>query len=256
MTTREELLSDTFLTLADTLVDDFDLIEVFTALAERSVQLLDADAAGILIADQRGAMQVIATSSEKARLLELFQVQADEGPCLDAHRLGRVVSHLDLDHDSPWPRFGPRALEAGFRSVHAVPMRQRTERVGAFNLFMETPKTLEGADVLAAQALAHAATIALLQDHAAREAQVLTTQLQHALDSRVVIEQAKGVLAERSGVDMDEAFVVLRNHARDHNERLGDVVRAVVDNTLSAGVMQRLLRASEERAAPDKSTSS
>ena len=164
MASREELLADTFLQLADTLVEDFDVIELLTMLSGRCVELLDASATGILLADVHRTLHVVAASSEQANLLELFQIQNSEGPCLDAFRTGKAVIHGDLGVDSPWPAFGRRAIEEGLPSVHAFPMRVRDTVLGTLNLFMATAGPLTSADVSVAQALAHAATIALLQD--------------------------------------------------------------------------------------------
>lgn len=232
MTTREALLADTFLKLADTLVDAFDVIEVLTTLTGRCVELLDAAATGILLADAQGHLQVMAASTESVNLLELFQVQNDQGPCLDSFRTGKAVIHGDLGAGSPWPQFGRKAIEAGLPSVHAFPMAVRGIVVGTMNLFMDSPGPLRADDVVIAQALAHAATLALLQNQATEDAQRLTAQLQGALNSRVTIEQAKGVLSEIAHIGTDEAFVRLRAYARNHNARLTDVAVAVANRTL------------------------
>ncbi len=238
---REELLADTFVQLADTLVDDFDIIELLTMLSGRCVELLDASATGILLADVHRSLHVVAASSEAVNLLELFQIQNSEGPCLDAFRTGKAVVHGNLGDASPWPAFGRKAIEAGLPSVHAFPMRVRDTVLGTLNLFMAEAGPLADADVTVAQALAHAATIALLQDRAASDANRLSAQLQGALNSRVSIEQAKGAIAERAGVGMDEAFARLRSYARDHNAKLTDVAEAVVSRTLPAPQIAILL---------------
>ncbi|MDP9074645.1 MAG: GAF and ANTAR domain-containing protein [Actinomycetota bacterium] len=232
MATREELLADTFVDLADTLVDDFDVIELLTMLSERCVLLLDATASGILVGDHRDTLQMIAASSEQAQVLELFQLQNHEGPCLDCYRSGQPVVHPDLATANPWPSFGSVALASGLPSVHAFPMRLRERVVGTLNLFMADAGPLSAADVAVAQALAHAATIAILQDHALREARSTVGQFQHALNSRVAIEQAKGVLAERGGISMDQAFSRLRGHARSHNLKLSTLAASLVERTL------------------------
>jgi len=238
---REELLADTFVQLADTLVDDFDIIELLTMLSGRCVELLDASATGILLADVHRSLHVVAASSEAVNLLELFQIQNEEGPCLDAFRTGKAVVHGNLGDASPWPAFGRKAIEAGLPSVHAFPMRVRDTVLGTLNLFMAEAGPLGDADVTVAQALAHAATIALLQDRAASDANRLSAQLQGALNSRVSIEQAKGAIAERADVGMDEAFARLRSYARDHNAKLTDVAEAVVSRTLPASQIAILL---------------
>ena len=237
--TREELLAETFLLLADTLVDDFDPIEVLTVVAERCVVLLGATATGIMIVDAQGLLHVVAESSEEARVLELFQIQNDEGPCLDAFHTGRPVIHPDLA-TSPWPQFGPLAIDAGLHAVHAFPMRLRADIVGTLNLFMGAAGDLTDVDVAAAQALAHAATITVLHDQAAQRSHQLTSQLQGALNSRVTIEQAKGALAERAKISPDEAFGRLRAYARSNNAKLTDVAAAFVARALPETVMAHL----------------
>jgi transcriptional regulator with GAF, ATPase, and Fis domain len=242
MATREELLATTFLQLADTLVDDFDVVELLTMLSDRCVELLDSAATGIMLANARGDLQVMAASSEDANVLELFQIQNEEGPCLDAFRSGQPVVHADLGRGSPWPRFGELATSAGLPSVHAFPMRVRSHVLGTLNLFMAASGPLSDADVVVAQALAHAATLALLHNEAARDSHRLTAQLQGALNSRVTIEQAKGAIAERAGIGTDEAFSRLRQYARNHNEKLTDVATGVVARTLPDAVLAELGR--------------
>ena len=182
----------------------------------------------------------MASSSEAMRVLELFEIQAQEGPCLDCYRTGRPVVNQDLAAvDGRWPRFAAEALAAGFRSVHALPMRLRGTVIGALNLFHVEPGEMRPADVDAAQAFADVATIAILQHRAALEAQVLNEQLNHALNTRIVIEQAKGMVAERAGLDMEQAFATLRNHARNHNLRLVDVAGDVISGALAVSALDR-----------------
>jgi GAF domain-containing protein len=241
MATREGLLAETFLQLADTIVDDFDVIELLTMLSGRCVDLLAAEASGILLVDTNGALQVVAASSETATLLELFQLQHEEGPCLDAFRSGRAVFRSDLAAESPWPSFSRAALAAGLRSVHAFPLRLRETVLGTLNLFMTEARPLTEADVIVAEAFAGAATIALLQDRAVSNLQQVNAQLQGALDSRVVIEQAKGTIAERAGIGMDAAFERLRTYARDRSAKLTAVAVAVVSHTLTEDEIADLL---------------
>jgi GAF domain-containing protein len=224
-------LADVFVEMADTLVDDFDVIDFLHVLAERCVQLLGVSAAGLLLTDQRGALQVVAASSERTRLLELFQLQTDQGPCVDCFRTGQPVSVADLPVAGRWPRFTAAAAEVGFAAVHALPMRLRDEVIGALNLFDTTPGPLDGGTLRVGQALADVATIGLLQQRAIHRRDVLTEQLQTALGSRVLIEQAKGVLAERLHLDLADAFTLLRSSARSHNRRLSDLAQAIVDGT-------------------------
>ena len=226
---NNERLVETFVELADTLIDDFDVIDFLTVLVDRSVELLDIDAAGLLLADQHGRLQVIASSNEHVRLLELFQLQNDQGPCLDAFATGAAVSEADLAAaDGRWPRFAPAAVVAGFMAVDALPMRLRDQVIGALNLFRTHTGSLTGTALRTAQALVDVATIGLLQERAIRRQEIVTEQLQGALTSRVIIEQAKGLVAERLGIDMDTAFVALRGYARNNNRKLGEVAEAVI----------------------------
>jgi len=242
---REALLAQTLVELADTLVDDFDVVELLTLLADRCVEVLDVSAAGLMLVSPGGDLRVMASSSDAMRVLELFEQQSEEGPCPDCYRSGKPIVNQNLAVvNGRWPRFAPRALEAGFRSVHALPMRLRGLTIGALNLFRADEGQLEEADVLAAQAFADVATIAILQHRAAAEAQVVNEQLQHALNTRIVIEQAKGVVAERAGLDMEQSFALLRNHARSHNLRLVDVAQAVIDGTLATRSLDPFPRSS------------
>jgi GAF domain-containing protein len=230
---REGLLTRTFVELADTLVDDFDVVELLTLLAHRCVEMLDVAAAGLMLVSPEGDLRVIASSSEEMRLVELFEIQAQEGPCPDCYRTGEPTFHGNLARDDGhWPRFGPVAVEAGFLSVQALPMRLRGVTIGALNLFRTETGSLEESDIVAAQALADVATIAILQHRAAIQAHLLVDQLNHALNSRVMIEQAKGILAERAGLDMEGAFAWLRKHARDHNQLLVDVAGSIIEGNL------------------------
>jgi len=241
--TRESVLARTIVELADTLVDDFDVVDLLTRLADGCVEVLDVAAAGIMLVAPDGQLRAMASSSDAMRLLELFEIQAQEGPCLDAHRTGRPVMNQDLDHaGGRWPRFAAEALAAGFHAVHALPMRLRGSVIGALNLFRDGPGEMGPADIEIAQAFADVATIAILQHRAALEAQVINDQLTHALNSRVVIEQAKGMVAERLDLDMEQAFTTLRRHARNHNLRLADVANAVIAGTIPASALDPLGR--------------
>jgi transcriptional regulator with GAF, ATPase, and Fis domain len=226
------LLSDTFVELTDTMVAGFDMIDFLHILTDRSVKLLDVSAAGLLLADPRGELRVVAASSEAARLLELFQIQNDQGPCLDCFRSGQPVQAADLAAEGQrWPQFAPAARQAGFGAVQALPMRLREQVIGALNLFRASPGPFDPANVRIGQALADVATISLLHERSMRHSDTLNEQLQTALNSRVIIEQAKGKLAERLGVDMDQAFNLLRDHARTSNRRLSDLAQAFIEGT-------------------------
>jgi GAF domain-containing protein len=236
--TRETLLARTFVELADTLVEEFDVVDLLTMLADRCVDVLGVSAAGLMLAAPGDELRAVASSSEEMRMVELFELQSREGPCLDCYHSGTAVLAPDLAAvDSPWPRFASVALSAGFGASLALPMRLRGATIGALNMFWAEKDAIDDGDVVVAQALADVATIAILQNRAIHEAQVLNEQLNHALNSRVVIEQAKGVLAEQAGLDMDHAFSRLRNHARNHNLGLADVARDVVDGRLNAGAL-------------------
>jgi GAF domain-containing protein len=231
---REALLARTLVELADTLVDHFDVVELLTMLADRCVEVLDVAAAGLMLVAPEGDLRVVASSSEEMRLVELFELQAQEGPCPDCYRTGQGTLSRDLAEDEArWPRFGPVALKAGFRSVHALPMRLRGVTIGTLNLFRADEGVLDDADIVAAQALADVATIAILQHRAALQAHIVIDQLNHALQSRIAIEQAKGVIAERSRLDMDQAFAWLRHHARSKNLLLVDVAHAVIEGDVT-----------------------
>jgi GAF domain-containing protein len=238
--TREERLIETLVELADTLVDDFDVIEFLHTLTSRATELLDAVEAGLLLADPGGHLQLMASSSERTRALELFQLQNEEGPCLECYRTGKPVIAEDLDAErGRWPRFVPEACKDGFASVHAVPLRLRQDVIGALGLFGAASGRLSEADLMACQGMAHIATISLLHQRAIGEAHTTANQLQLALNSRIVIEQAKGVLAERGSIDMDEAFQTLRTYARNHNRRLSGVADDVVHRNVDIAELVR-----------------
>lgn len=229
---REARLAEAFVTLADTLVADYDVIDLLHTLAERCMELLGAGEAGIMLADQRGGLRMAAASSESARLLELFELQVSEGPCLDCFGTGMPAVNRDLTAaDGRWPHFAPRARAEGFHAVSAIPLRLRDQVIGALNLFHTNPGGLDKAGQQIGQALADVATIGILQERALRRGEILTEQLQTALNSRIVIEQAKGILAEHAGNDltMDGAFDALRGYARAHNQRLSELATDIVN---------------------------
>ncbi|MGY1617854.1 GAF and ANTAR domain-containing protein [Geodermatophilus sp. SYSU D00691] len=230
-----ERLAHVFVELADTLVEEFDPVDFLQVLVDRCVELLDADAAGLVLADQRGDLQLVAATEERARLLELFQLDVREGPCLDCFSSGVAQANIDLAAVSDrWPRFRPAAVAAGFGGAHALPMRLRRQVIGALNLFTDAPRRLSADDVAVGQAMADVATIGLLHERNLHDQTVLSEQLQTALNSRVLIEQAKGVLAARAGLSVAEAFVRMRAHARRHGLALTAVAEAVVAGRLDA----------------------
>jgi transcriptional regulator with GAF, ATPase, and Fis domain len=230
MTDRQ--LAEAFVELADTLVDDFDVVDFLHQVTVRCAQVLGVSAAGVLLTDQRGTLQVVAASTEQTRLLELLQIQTDEGPCPECFHTGRPIAVADLTTAANrWPRFAVQAREIGFASVHALPMRLRTDVIGALNLFGTQPGALDPGTIRLGQALADVATIGLLQARAIRHRETLAEQLQTALNSRIIIEQAKGVIAERRQLTLDQSFTLLRGTARTSNRRLSDVAHAVVDGS-------------------------
>ena len=232
---RERRLVETFVELADTLVEDFDVVEFFAFLAERVVQLGIASEAGILLVDEAGDLQFVAASHERAHLLELFQVQNQEGPCQDCFTTGMPVGVDDLEAATGrWPKFAPRAVSAGYRSAQAVPLRLRGTILGAFNLFMTEPGGIDPDAEAVVQAMADVATIGLLQQRELDRAHALEGQLHRALQTRIGIEQAKGIISERMGIPMDAAFALLRGYARNHNHKLHDTARDIVTGTLFA----------------------
>lgn len=230
---RQALTATTFVEIVDTLVEDFDVIEVLTVLTSRCVELLEAAAAGILLVDNDGNLRVIGASTEEVGLLELFQIQNDEGPCVDCFRAGSVVADASLDAASRWPKFAAESVAAGFPSVCAVPLRLKDLVLGCLNLFMAQPVPLSDSEIALAQALADVASIAIVQDMASRDSAIREGNLQHALNSRIVIEQAKGIIAERAGVEMDDAFSRLRAYARNNNRKLTEVAESLVAGTVA-----------------------
>jgi len=210
-------------------------------LSDRCVRALDIDAAGVMLAAPSGALEVIASSSDAMHTLELFQLQSDQGPCLEAYRNGEQVVSSDLAAaGGRWPRFAARAVEQGFHSAHSFPMRLRGRTLGALNLLRRDPGALEGAYIAAAQALADIATIAIIQHQIVIDAQTLNSQLNRALNSRIVIEQAKGKIAQATGSDMENAFRQLRHHARNHNLHLADLASMIAEGTVRPDSLDHL----------------
>jgi GAF domain-containing protein len=240
---RSALLSERFVALADTLVADYDVVELLEGLVRSCVDLLDVDQGGILLTDQRGHLQLVAASSEGARLVELLQLQSEEGPCLECVTTGTPVTAPDLStQQERWPTFSPAAMSVGFSAVYALPLRLRDQTIGGLNLFTTgARRSLDDDDLRIAQALTDVATIGILQQRSISRSSLLAEQLQSALNSRIVVEQAKGVLAERGHLDMQSAFERLRGHARAHHLRLSDVAASVVRDQLSADAVLEML---------------
>ena len=229
---RVEHLSKVFIELADTLVKDFTVVDFLHILTVRSVELLDIDAAGVMITDPRGALNIMATSDGRAQTMKILVLQQVQGPCFDSFSAGSAIVNIDLYSEKiRWPHFAAATRAAGFRYSHVLPLRLRNEVIGALNLFSTAPVPLSQDEISLAQALADIATIGLLQQRSVREQSIHAKQLQHALSSRILIEQAKGMLAERTGLDMSEAFRLMRLHARTNGLRLSTVASSVINGT-------------------------
>ena len=226
-----EHVAQVFVEVADTLVDDFDLIEFLERLTAHTADLVGGASVGLSLADQRGSLQFMAASTDDAKSLELLQLQSQDGPCLDAYMTGKPVVNLQLSAAaSKWPSLATRAEEYGYQSVHALPMRLRSEVIGALNIFSRASQQLDDTAVALAQALADVATIALITARSIQRSELLTEQLQTALNSRIVIEQAKGAVAQYGRITPDEAFGVLRGYARSQHRPLSDVARDAVSD--------------------------
>ncbi len=239
MERRDEWLARTFVELADTLVADYDVVDFLATLSERCVELLDTVEVGLVLLDRHGGLQVMASSTERMRVAELFEVQNEEGPCFDCQRGGEQIINEPLGQtEGRWPRFGPMALNAGFQMVHALPLRLRTDVIGAMNIFDTELREMTPQQVNISQALADAATIGILQERSVRHQIDVAGQLQGALNSRIVIEQAKGVVAEQQKVSMEEAFAMLRGYSRNSRIPLSDVAAAVIDRSLSSETLR------------------
>ena len=247
-TPRETRVLDAVVSLVDSLLDDFDVVDLLTELTERCAELLDVESAGLLLADPLEQLRLLAATSEETRELELFQLQADEGPCVDCYSTGQPVSVADLQTEADrWPRFVPAALDAGFASVHAVPMRAAGIVLGALGLFGGRPGALSDADLLVGQTLAHIACVAILQEHPPTPATVMP-RLRNALTGRILVEQAKGFLRESLDISVEQAFQLLRGYARTNGEHLTDVARRLMTDRSSRPVLIAAL--SEFASAP------
>jgi GAF domain-containing protein len=245
---REHLLTQAFVSIANSLVDGADVVELLSGLATDCARLLDVASAGLLLADGHGVLHLVAASSERTRDLEIFQLQREEGPCVDCYRTGVPVNVDDLAAAvTRWPVFVTAAIGAGFASVHAMPLRLRETVMGALNLFGNQPGPLRPDDLELAQALAHVASIALVADRAAGDKEKINQQLRTALVSRIAVEQAKGILSQRGNLDMEQSFVALRDYARSHNERLSEVAQAVVNRELPVAHLLEHARAHARR---------
>jgi transcriptional regulator with GAF, ATPase, and Fis domain len=249
MSAREDDIVASFVSMSGSLAQGHDINEMLTQLAADCARLIDVSAVGLLLADPRGALHVMAASSERVADLEAFQAQREQGPCHTCYLDGQPVNVPDLAAAAArWPEFAVVAAKAGVASVHAVPMRLRDDTVGALNLFGATPGALKDADLRLAQALADVATVALIQDRAAADRNLVNEQLQNALDSRVILEQAKGVLSHSGDLDMTAAYAALRTYARDHNIKLTELSRALVNRAVPAALVVDHARTRDARA--------
>ena len=237
---RERRLAEIFVEVADSLVEDFDVIDLLHRLAARCVELLNVSAAGILLVDAHGELQIIAASDEHTRLLELFALQHDQGPCVECYRTGAARTNIDLTRAATtgaWPHFAEQARATGYMTTHAIPLRLRNRVVGALNLFQTTAHRLRDDDIALAQALADVATIAILQQRTLEQSHVENSQLENALTSRILIEQVKGFLAERWNTSVDDAFAAFRSYARARHLRLSDLAAQIVSGDFDTTVI-------------------
>jgi len=230
----EALVCSTLIELADSLLDDFDAVELLTLLATRCVDLLDVSTAGVMLVAPEGDLRCVASSSETMRIMELFELQTREGPCLDSFRLKeRIIAETPEDLRLRWPRFGYQAVRAGYKSAYAFQMRLREEHIGSLNIFRSEDGSMTSEDLLAAQAFADMASITILNQRLTFEAQLLNHQLTTALTSRAILEQAKGVLVGRRGLKIEEAFTWMRHHARNNNVKLAVVAQEIIDGNVN-----------------------
>lgn len=235
-----ERLAHVFVELADTLIENFDVVDFLQTLTDRCVEMLSTDASGLMLTDQRGGLQLMTATLERARVLELFELQVQEGPCLDCFTTGDAITNIQLTEaraNERWPMFAPAAVEAGFAVTHALPMRLRGRVIGALNMFNDQQVRLSDSDVAVGQAMADVATIGLLHQRNTNEQTILSEQLQTALHSRILVEQAKGAVAALAGVSVAEAFKTMRAHARRNNLPLTDVAASVVDGTITKDML-------------------
>lgn len=238
--TREARLNSAFVRLADTLVEDYDVIDLLHTLMEECIGIMDTQAGGLLLADRTGILELVASTSESADIVEVMQLAAGAGPRIESFTAGTTINIADVaDTAARWPDFSAAALVQGFHSVHTTPLRLRGDIIGTLNLFGTQVGALSPEDSSAVRALADVATIGILQARLLQEKTLLAEQLQRALDTRILIEQAKGVLSEVGDVDMGAAFDAMRAYARDNNLPLHAVAEGVVDRSLHIPPVRR-----------------
>jgi transcriptional regulator with GAF, ATPase, and Fis domain len=247
--TRERQLVETFVTLTDTLVTDYDVVDLLQSLVDNAADLFDASAAGIMLANQQQELEVIASTNERSNFIGLMQLEAGEGPCMEAFTTAETVSvESPTEMQQRWPAFAAASAELGYSAVHSVPLRLRETTLGSMNLFRETTGALNAEDAIAVRALTDVATISILQQRTVEHSDLVQTQLQHALNSRVAIEQAKGFLSHTHRVDLDTAFTLLRSYARSHQARLADTARDVVERRVTIPGLSGAAAAAPDRA--------
>jgi GAF domain-containing protein len=237
-TSRETRINAAFVTVADTLTTDYDMVDLLHTLVEECVEILDMQAGGLMLVGSDGELQLMTSTSEGADFVEVMQLNAAAGPCIECFRTGLAVSVPDISVADQWPAFRAAALKQGFLAAHATPMKLRGQIIGTMNLFSSSVGEVDGRDAALAQALADVATIGILQERMIREGHVLSEQLHHALDSRIVIEQAKGVIAHSLSTTMDEAFSILRHYARSNNLTIRSVAEGISNRTISVPSIQ------------------
>lgn len=233
-------VAQVFVELADTLGENFDVVDFLQTLTDRCVEVVGTAASGLMLSDQRGSLQVMTATMQRARMLELFELEIQEGPCIDCFNTGNALTNVDLtqpDAYKKWPAFTAAAEQAGFGTTHALPMRLRGQVIGALNLFNDKPVVLSDSDLTVAQAMADVATIGLLHQRNTHEKTVLSEQLRTALHSRVLIEQAKGALAAHTNLDLNQAFNKMRAYARNNHLTLTDVATAIINGAMSSDIL-------------------
>jgi GAF domain-containing protein len=237
---REQRINEAFVKVADTLMDSYDIVDLLSTLVHECADLLGVEAGGMLIADTFGNLELVASTSEAAEFVEIMQLAAGSGPCVECFTTARAVSVGDIrETEGAWPEFTAAALGRGFRSLHATPMRLRGTVIGTMNLLGMRPGVFDARDVALAQALADVAIIGILQERSLRDPQIISEQLHLALDTRVMIEQAKGVLSHVHSMSMEEAFAALRAHAREHGMSLRAVAAGIIDRSITLSMPAR-----------------
>ena len=231
---KERRLNDAFATLTHTLVHDYDFVELLQNLVEICKDITGAAEVGLLLADETNQLEVVASTRENGDLVETMQRGADAGPCHSCYLTGNIVTDPSIADSPPeWAEFRDAALALGLESVVAIPMRFRETTIGVLSLYGDHTTHLDERDLRAAQTLADAATISILHERVLHESDLLQQQLSLTLNARVLIEQAKGVLAQLHGIHPEDAFIQIRDYARSRKQNVNDVAAQLVNRTLS-----------------------